>query len=92
MRRNLEATGGLVYSQQVLLALTKAGAGRDDAYRLVQRNAMRAWHGEGSFRDLLLADAEVTARVPADEISDLFRLEHHLAHVDTIFTRVFGEA
>jgi len=92
MRQNLEATGGLVYSQQVLLALTSAGAARDDAYRMVQRNAMRAWSGEGSFRDLLLADAEVTARVPADEISDLFRLEHHLAHVDTIFARVFGEA
>ncbi|RIA55111.1 adenylosuccinate lyase [Dichotomicrobium thermohalophilum] len=92
MRQNLEATGGLVYSQQVLLALTKAGAARDDAYRMVQRNAMRAWHGEGGFKDNLLADAEVTAVLPPEMIDDLFSLDHHLAHVDTIFARVFGEA
>jgi len=91
MRRNLEATGGLVYSQQVLLALTKAGVARDHAYRLVQRNAMRAWSGEGSFKDLLLADAEVTSQLSPEAINDMFRLEHHLAHVDTIFARVFGE-
>ena len=92
MRKNLEATGGLVYSQQVLLALTKAGAARDDAYRLVQRSAMRAGHGEGAFKDVLLADAEVTAVLPPETIDEMFRLEHHLAHVDTIFARVFGEA
>jgi adenylosuccinate lyase len=92
MRRNLELTGGLVYSQQVLLALTSAGVARDDAYRLVQRNAMRAWHGEGRFKDNLLADAEVTAVLPPERIDDLFNLGHHLAHVDTIFARVFGEA
>jgi len=92
MRRNLELTGGLVYSQQVLLALTKAGVARDDAYRLVQRNAMRAWHGEGKFQDMLLADAEVTANLSPDAIDDMFSLDHHLAHVDMIFTRVFGEA
>jgi adenylosuccinate lyase len=91
MRRNLAATGGLVYSQQVLLALTKAGVARDHAYRLVQRNAMRAWSGEGSFKDLLLADAEVTSQLSPEAINDMFRLEHHLAHVDTIFARVFGE-
>jgi len=91
MRRNLEATGGLVYSQQVLLALTKAGVARDHAYRLVQRNAMRAWSGEGSFKDLLLADAEVTSQLSPEAINDMFRLEQHLAHVDTIFARVFGE-
>lgn len=92
MRQNLEATGGLVYSQQVLLALTKAGVGRDDAYRLVQRNAMRAWHGEGSFKDNLLGDPEVMAILVPETIEDLFNLGHHLAHVDTIFARVFGEA
>jgi len=92
MRRNLEATGGLVYSQQVLLALTMAGVGRDDAYRMVQRNAMRAWHGEGGFKDALLADADVTAALAPETIADLFNLDHHLAHVDTIFARVFGEA
>jgi len=92
MRRNLEATGGLVYSQQVLLALTMAGVARDDAYRMVQRNAMRAWHGEGGFKDALLADADVTAALAPETIDDLFNLDHHLAHVDTIFARVFGEA
>jgi len=92
MRRNLEATGGLVYSQQVLLELTKGGMARDDAYRLVQRNAMRAWTGEGSFKDLLQHDVEVTAILPPETINDLFSLDHHLAHVDTIFARVFGEA
>jgi len=92
MRRNLEATGGLVYSQQVLLELTKGGMARDDAYRLVQRNAMRAWTGEGSFKDLLQHDVEVTAILPPETINDLFSLDHHLAHVYTIFARVFGEA
>jgi len=92
MRQNLEATGGLVYSQQVLLALTSAGVARDDAYRMVQRNAMRAWHGEGGFKDALLADADVTAALAPETIADLFNLDHHLAHVDTIFARVFGEA
>jgi adenylosuccinate lyase len=92
MRRNLEMTGGLVYSQQVLLALTSAGVARDDAYRMVQRNAMRAWSGEGNFKDMLLADPEVTAVLPPETIDDLFNLGHHLAHVDTIFARVFGEA
>ena len=69
MRKNLEATGGLVYSQQVLLALTSAGVARDDAYRMVQRNAMRAWHGEGAFKDALLADADVTAIARAETIA-----------------------
>jgi len=92
MRANLEITGGLVYSQQVLLALTKAGVGRDDAYRMVQRNAMRAWSGERGFKDALLADAEVTAIIAPETIADLFNLDHHLAHVDMIFARVFGTA
>ncbi|MFP4538586.1 MAG: adenylosuccinate lyase, partial [Dichotomicrobium sp.] len=91
MRQNLEMTGGLVYSQQVLLALTKAGVARDDAYRMVQRGAMRAWTGEGGFKDMLLADTDVTAVLTPETIDSLFSLEHHLAHVDTIFARVFGE-
>jgi adenylosuccinate lyase len=91
MRANLEITGGLVYSQQVLLALTKAGVARDDAYRMVQRNAMRAWTGEGRFKDALLADADVTSALTPEMIGDLFSLDHHLAHVDAIFARVFRE-
>jgi adenylosuccinate lyase len=90
MKENLEKTRGLVHSQRVLLALTQAGAAREDAYRLVQRNAMRAWNGEGTLLDLLKADKDVTAKLPPKELEKLFDLEYHLKHVDTIFKRVFG--
>jgi adenylosuccinate lyase len=90
MKDNLEKTRGLVHSQRVLLALTQAGAGREDAYRLVQRNAMRAWNGEGSLVDLLKTDKDVTAKVSPAELDTLFDLDYHLKHVDTIFKRVFG--
>ena len=90
MKENLDRTRGLVHSQRVLLALTQAGVGREDSYRLVQRNAMRAWNGEGMLLDLLKADKDVTAKVPAAELEKLFDLDYHLKHVDTIFTRVFG--
>jgi len=92
MRENLDRTRGLVHSQRVLLALTQAGVGREDAYRLVQRNAMRAWNGEGDLQGLLSADAEVTKVLPAGELESLFDLGYHLKHVDTIFRRVFGHA
>ena len=91
MKENLERTRGLVHSQRVMLALTQAGVGREEAYRLVQRNAMRAWNGEGDLLSLLKADGEVTRALPADELGKLFDLGYHLKHVDTIFTRVFGE-
>jgi adenylosuccinate lyase len=91
MKENLERTRGLVHSQRVMLALTQAGVGREEAYRLVQRNAMRAWHGEGDLLSLLKADGEVTRALPADELGKLFDLGYHLKHVDTIFARVFGE-
>jgi adenylosuccinate lyase len=90
MKENLEKTRGLVHSQRVLLALTQAGCAREDAYRLVQRNAMRAWNGEGALLDLLKADKDVTAKVPAAELETLFDLGYHLKYVDTIFQRVFG--
>ena len=92
MRRNIDRMGGLIHSQRVLLALTQAGAPREDAYRLVQRNAMKVWDSDGalSLRDLLLADPDVTALLSADEIEDNFDLGYHLKHVDTIFARVFG--
>jgi len=90
MKENMDRTRGLVHSQRVLLALTQAGAAREDAYRLVQRNAMRAWNGEGALLDLLKADKDVVAKVPVAELEKLFDLEYHLKHVDTIFTRVFG--
>ncbi len=92
MRANLDSLGGLVFSQRVLLALTQAGMSREDAYRAVQSNAMRAWAGEGDFLALLKADPEVAAHLDADALGALFDLGYHLKHVDTIFTRVFGHA
>jgi adenylosuccinate lyase len=90
MRKNLDALGGLVHSQRVLLALTQAGVGREEAYRLVQRNAMPVWRGEGDFLALLKADPEVSARLSGAQLEALFDLGYHLKHVDTIFRRVFG--
>jgi adenylosuccinate lyase len=90
MQANLDATRGLVHSQRVLLALTQAGLAREDSYRLVQRNAMRAWNGEGNLLDLLKADPEVSKAIPAAKLEDMFDLGYHLAQVDTIFSRVFG--
>jgi adenylosuccinate lyase len=92
MRRNLDALGGLVDSQRVLLALTQAGMSREEAYQAVQRNAMPAWRGEGNFLDLLKADSEVAARLAPDALERLFDEGYHIKHVDTIFRRVFGEA
>jgi adenylosuccinate lyase len=92
MRRNLDRLGGLVHSQRVLLALTQAGVSREDAYRLVQRNAMPVWRGEGDFLTLLSADPEVSAKLSRAELEPLFDLGYHMRHVDTIFRRVFGSA
>jgi adenylosuccinate lyase len=94
MQRNLDRMGGLVHSQRVLLALTQAGASREQAYDLVQRNAMKVWASDGalSLLELLKDDAEVTALLSPAEIEAQFDLGHHLKHVDTIFARVFGEA
>jgi adenylosuccinate lyase len=94
MLKNLDKMGGLVHSQRVLLALTQAGVSREDAYRLVQRNAMKVWESDGqlSLLELLKGDAEVTAALPAAVIAEKFDLGYHLAQVDTIFERVFGGA
>ena len=91
MKKNLDRLGGLVHSQRVLLALTQKGVSREDAYALVQRNAMPVWRGEGEFRALLGADKEVSAKLSPAELDELFDLSYHFKHVDTIFTRVFGE-
>jgi adenylosuccinate lyase len=92
MQKNLDKMGGLVHSQRVLLALTQAGVSREDAYRLVQRNAMKVWEADGalSLLDLLKGDAEVTAALSPEEIEEKFNLDYHFKHVDTIFARVFG--
>jgi adenylosuccinate lyase len=92
MQKNLDLLGGLVHSQRVLLALTQKGASREDAYVLVQRNAMPVWRGEGDFLTLLKADKDVTKYLSEPEIEALFDLGYHFKHVDTIFTRVFGTA
>jgi len=87
---NLNRMGGLVFSQRVMLALTQAGVSREDAYRMVQRNAMQVWEGKGDLLTLLRADADVTAALNDHALSSLFDLSHHTKHVDTIFRRVFG--
>ncbi|MDX7949897.1 adenylosuccinate lyase [Lichenihabitans sp. Uapishka_5] len=92
MQKNLDRLGGLVHSQRVLLALTQAGVSREDAYRLVQRNAMPVWRGEGAFLPLLKADPEVSAKLSPETIEGLFNLDYHFKHVETIFARVFGTA
>jgi len=92
MQKNLDRMGGLVHSQRVLLALTQAGLTRDESYRLVQRNAMKVWKSDGqlSLLELLKADPEVSAALPAATIEEKFDLDYHFKHVDTIFARVFG--
>jgi adenylosuccinate lyase len=92
MQKNLDRMGGLVHSQRVLLALTQAGVSREDAYALVQRNAMKVWESDGelSLLDLLKADPDVAAALSPPEIEDRFDLGYHFKHVDTIFDRVFG--
>jgi adenylosuccinate lyase len=92
MQRNLDKLGGLHNSQRVLLALTQAGVSREDAYAIVQRNAMRSWKEGKDFLALLKADKDVTAKVKPAELEAMFDLGYHLQHVDTIFKRVFGSA
>ena len=92
MAKNMNRMGGLIHSQRVLLALTQAGLTRDDAYRLVQRNAMKVWESDGalSLLDLLKADADVTAALSPALLEEKFDLGYHFKHVDTIFARVFA--
>ncbi|MCB9961563.1 MAG: adenylosuccinate lyase [Hyphomonas sp.] len=92
MLKTLNSMGGLHNSQRVLLALVEAGVSREEAYRMVQRNAMRTWGGEGPLLDLLQQDKDVMAKLSKDQIEALFDLDYHFKHVDTIFTRVFGHA
>ena len=92
MQENMNKFPGLVMSQRVLLALTQAGVSREDAYTLVQRNALKVWETRSDFKAELLADPEVTAALSPEEIEEKFDLGYHTKHVDTIFARVFGEA
>jgi adenylosuccinate lyase len=92
MLRNLDRLGGLLHSQRVLLALTRKGSPREDAYRVVQRNAMKVWEEGGDFQGLLAADPDVRKYLSEAEIAANFDLEYHLKEVDAIFARVFGTA
>jgi adenylosuccinate lyase len=91
MQKNLDKLGGLHNSQRVLLALTQAGASREDAYTLVQRNAMKTWNEGKDFLADLKADKDVTAKLKPAELEAMFDLGYHFKHVDTIFKRVFGK-
>lgn len=92
MQANMDRMGGLIHSQRVLLALTQNGVSREDAYRLVQRNAMKVWESDGRLMllDLLKQDDEVTAALTNEQLEERFDLEYHFRQVDTIFDRVFG--
>ena len=92
MKKNLDLLGGLVHSQRVLLALTQKGVAREDAYRLVQRNAMKVWESGGEFLTLLKADKDVRKHLSDKELAANFDMDFHFSHVDTIFRRVFGRA
>ena len=92
MKANLDQLGGLIHSQRVLLALTAAGIPREEAYRIVQRNAMKVWNEGGDFLAALLADKDVRKALSEDVLRAQFDLGYHTKHVDTIFKRVFGEA
>ena len=91
MKENLDLTGGLIYSQRVLLELVKRGITREDAYRIVQRNAMKAWRKKGSFQGLLERDPALKQVIAKGDLENVFSLPYYLKHVHTIFKRVFGE-
>jgi len=91
MLKNLESSGGLVFSGQLLLDLVEHGVSREDAYRMVQQHAMRAWKEDLNFRQLVIDDKEITGRVPADQIERAFDLKRQLRNVDKIFARVFRD-
>ncbi|WP_428515865.1 adenylosuccinate lyase [Roseovarius sp.] len=92
MLENMNKFPGLVMSQRVLLALTQAGVSREDAYAMVQRNALKVWEQRTDFKEELLSDADVVAALGTDQIEEKFDMDYHTKHVDTIFTRVFGES
>jgi adenylosuccinate lyase len=91
MMKNLESTGGLIFSGQLLLELAEAGMSREDAYRLIQSRAMRAWKEGTNFREAIYSDSEITSRVPRKTLDRAFDLQRQLRNVDKIFARVFGK-
>ena len=92
MLKTLNSMGGLHNSQRILLALVEAGNSREESYRMVQRNAMKTWGGEGPLLELLQKDEDVMAKLTKEQLEDLFDLDYHFKQVDTIFERVFGRS
>ncbi len=92
MKKNLNLLKGLIFSQIVLLRLTQKGVSREESYKIVQTRAMEVWAGKGTFKELLLQDEQLKKYISSEEIEEIFDLDYHLKHVDTIFKRVFGEA
>jgi adenylosuccinate lyase len=91
MRENLERSGGLIFSEAVMLRLVATGLGRQRAYEMVQRSALAAHEGRGRFRELLGADPEIAARLTSSDLDSAFDLDHHLRHVDVILARALGD-
>ena len=91
MLRNISLMRGLVFSGQLMLALTQKGVSREDAYAYTQRNAMRVWDEGGEYRELIEKDADITSRLSTEEIARVFDLKHYLRNVDKVFARVFDE-
>jgi adenylosuccinate lyase len=90
MKKNLDSTGGLIFSGQLLLDLAEAGMLREDAYRLVQKHAMNAWQNDLVFREMVAADPEISKRLSEEKLARTFDLERQLGNVDAIFARVLG--
>jgi len=90
MLKNLNQTHGLVFSGQLLLALTQKGVSREDAYVFAQRNAMKVWDEAADFKELVLADKDITDKLSVEEIEQVFSFEHYLRNVGKVFERVFG--
>jgi adenylosuccinate lyase len=91
MLENLNSTKGLIFSGQLLLALTNKGLSREAAYELVQRNAMRVWDEDRGFRELVKADEDIRSQLSTEEVDQVFSLDHYLRNIDAIYERVFKD-
>ncbi len=90
MLKNLNLTGGLIFSGQLMLALTQKGVSREDAYAYTQRNAMKVWDEGGDYKDLVTNDADISSHLSSEEIARVFDLKYYLRNVEKVFARVFG--
>ncbi len=91
MKANLQLLKGLVFSQQIMLALAESGVSREDAYKMVQTQAMRVWKQKKDFKDLILNDNQICAHIGVKKIEEIFDVRYHLKYISTIFKRVFGK-